>query len=91
MQEFTDRRDGKRATLVAPVNCSILAEGNGEFSGILVDMSGDGIGLYTYYELDEGHDIELCSDVLWGECKTASVMWSKKVSKDLFRVGLSLN
>ncbi len=91
MQPTIDKRAGKRVSLVAPVNCTSLDEEEAGFSGILIDKSLTGLGMYTYYPLDAGQEIELFGDALWSDCLVANVKWTRQVSNDLFRVGLNFN
>lgn len=86
---FQDKRAEEREPLDAPVVCSVLMEDDEKFSAVLVDKSDAGIGIYTSYPLEEGSEIEICNPSLWSKCKIASVKWTRKVSNDLFRVGLS--
>jgi hypothetical protein len=61
-----------------------------KFSGILIDTSHTGVGLYTFRPLEKGNCIEIYRTGI-GEPVIATVKWCNKIGMDLFRVGISIN
>jgi hypothetical protein len=62
-----------------------------KFSGILIDTSNAGVGLYTFRHLDEGKCIEIYKAGQVNQPIIATVKWCSKIGIDFFRVGISIN
>ncbi len=55
---------------------------------VTVNVSNSGLCLYLFSPVREGQEIKLYASFFPEHCKCATVRWVKKISSDLFKVGL---
>ena len=88
----TDKRTISREPAVGHISYTVsLNEKKKKFSGILIDTSNAGVGLYTFMPLDEGNSIEIYRAGQAKQPLIATVKWCSKIGVDFFRVGISIN
>jgi len=88
----TDKRNTSRVPAVGHISYRVsFDEQKKKFSGILIDTSNAGVGLYTFRPLDEGNNIEIYRAGQVNQPIIATVKWCSKIGIDFFRVGISIN
>src|SRR6266545_2795760 len=66
--------------------------GNGSrdgFEGITANVSSSGACVYTCREVETGLAVTICSQVFGTSPKNASIRWCRKVTQEVFSLGLS--
>jgi len=59
--------------------------------GLTINRSVQGMCLFVFQPLDTGEKIVITSDSRDGICdKEGTIMWTKQVAKEMFKVGLNL-
>ncbi|MCM8801395.1 MAG: PilZ domain-containing protein [Candidatus Omnitrophica bacterium] len=87
-----DRRIFARIPVQIPLRF-IELDSNKEGAGLTYDISAKGIGLLTPIELSPNTSIELWLDIpnqTQPFYTRANVVWSKRISPDIYRIGLNL-
>lgn len=90
-----EKRKTRRDIITVPVNYSYSAKAEGapvkqDTSGITLNVSEKGICFYTHMCLEEGAPISLTSKAIWESPKKGAVKWCRKITEELYRVGIEL-
>ena len=91
-----ERREERRDLFTVTVEYAVQTpeaeeQGCSKGVGMTTNMSKNGLGLLMNCPVDEGQCMALYGDNLSDGLLTARVRWCSKVSKDIYRIGLSLN
>ena len=89
-----EKRRHKRDLVTVPVSYSLAGAPDAEASGhavkgITLNVSDSGICFYTQSRLDQGITLYLSSRAFWEEPRKGTVMWCRKITEELYRVGLT--
>lgn len=90
-----EKRQAPRKQVLAPALCNPTQDKQDLVSGVTEDKSDTGVGLFTSVNIPTGLFLEIESEAFSSagkkvkRRKIALVQWSKKIKKDLYRVGLS--
>lgn len=91
--QINEKRTNKRAVYSVTVEYSYSFVKDGSLgcktgAGITTNISSGGLGLYTDRMLKAGQDLKVFSKSMAESPKKAVVRWCKKISDDMFKVGL---
>ncbi len=59
-------------------------------NGITLNISDCGICFYTQSCLEEGMPVIITSKAIWDEPRQGMVKWCRKITEELYRVGVTL-
>lgn len=91
-----ERRKKRRDIITVPVNYSYSVQPGGggpkkqSTSGISLNVSDAGMCFYTHMPLQEGARISVSSKAIWEASKKGVVKWCRKITEELYRVGVEL-
>jgi len=91
-----ERRRDRRDLITVPLNFSYSYKDQEEkvkslsTNGISLNVSSSGMCFYTHMLLDEGTDLSLLSKAIWEIPKKGVVRWCRKITEELYRVGIQL-
>ncbi len=87
-----EKRRHKRDLVTVPVSYSpAQASGAQAANGITLNISDSGICFYTQNRLEQGTILHISSRAFWEEPRTGTVMWCRKITEELYRVGVIFN
>ncbi len=91
-----DRRKDPRNTFITTVDflISTSSSQNGDSAlqrGITINISNSGMCLYVFNPVKEGEEIQLYSHSIDPPCQKAKIKWVKKVTRDVYKVGINCN
>ncbi len=92
-----EKRRHKRDLVTVPVSYSLAlaaeaeAPGGHAANGITLNISDSGICFYTQMRLEQGATLYVSSKAFWEEPRKGTVMWCRKITEELYRVGLTFN
>ncbi len=75
----------------APVSGRPSGAGAQAANGITLNISDSGICFYTQGRLEQGTALQISSRAFWEEPRTGTVMWCRKITEELYRVGLTFH
>ena len=90
-----ERRRGKRDLTTVPMSYNVTAASRtqpgkgGAANGITLNISNSGICFYTQICLEEGISVDITSRALWEQPRHGTVKWCRKITEELYRVGVS--
>jgi hypothetical protein len=87
-----EKRRQRRELITVPVNYSYVS-GEPEASatsGITLNLSDTGMCFYTHMPLAEGAPLKVSSTAIWEEPRPAVVKWCRRITEELYRVGIFL-
>ncbi len=91
-----ERRRQRRDLITVPINYSytyITDQDNIKSvstSGITLNVSDSGMCFYTNVPLQEGKEINIFSKAIWENPKKGMVKWCRKITEELYRVGVTV-
>jgi hypothetical protein len=91
---MAERRRQRRDMITVPANFSASFTGGSEDArlpcgnGITLNVSGAGLCLYTPLPLEEGLSVEVSSQAIRLGPRKGAVRWCRKITEDLYRVGI---
>jgi len=91
-----ERRRDRRDLITVPLNFSYSFKDRDEkeksftTNGISLNVSPSGMCFYTHMPLDEGTVIHLSSKAIWETPMKGAVKWCRKITEELYRVGVEL-
>jgi hypothetical protein len=89
-----EQRERKRGSVAVPVKYTDLSQTADEKEkvteeGTTTDLSSEGLGLFSYKELEPGDIVEIeCKD-LWEMPRKFTVKWCNRLQHNFFRLGLA--
>lgn len=88
-----DRRHGRRDTFITTVNYTVSTASDSLKKdtlkqAITINLSPTGVCLYVFNRVAEGQRLELFASFFSESCSTAVVRWVKKITDDIYKVGL---
>jgi hypothetical protein len=92
-----ERRRARRDLITVPLNFtysykdSEQKEKSATTNGISLNVSPRGMCFYTHLMLGEGTELTLSSKAIWDVPKKGIVRWCRKITEELYRVGLELD
>ncbi len=88
-----EKRRHKRDLVTVPVSygpAASVTETPGQIAkGITLNISDSGVCFYTQKRLEQGATLYLSSKSFWEKPRMGSVMWCRKITEELYRVGLT--
>ncbi len=90
-----ERRRHKRDLTTVPMSYSLpaskgtKAQKSEAANGITLNISGRGICFYTQICLEKGMPVNITSRALWEQPRHGTVQWCRKITEELYRVGVS--
>ena len=88
-----ERRRHKRDLTTVPMSYHLVvskgAQKGETANGITLNISGKGICFYTQICLEEGTPVNITSRALWERARQGTVKWCRKITEELYRVGVS--
>ncbi|NOX20435.1 MAG: PilZ domain-containing protein [Nitrospirae bacterium] len=96
MQKGVERRKSPRNTFITTIDFLIASEASGNEEkqlqrGITINISNSGMCLYVFNPVQEGEEIQLYSNTIDPPCRSAKIKWVKRVTKDVYKVGINCN
>ena len=91
-----ERRKQRRDLITLPISYSYASlNDSGTYkslttNGITLNISDSGMCFYTHVRLDEGLPVNVSSRAIWDTQKKGVIKWCRKITEELYRVGLSL-
>ncbi|MDA8325016.1 MAG: PilZ domain-containing protein [Nitrospiraceae bacterium] len=92
-----ERRRHKRDLTTVPMSYTAFPpEGAGPqkgeaTNGITLNVSDTGICFYTQCLIEEGVSVVITSNAIWDEPKRGTIKWCRKITDELYRVGVILS
>ncbi|MDA8162869.1 MAG: PilZ domain-containing protein [Desulfobacteraceae bacterium] len=90
-----EKRREKRDLITVPMSYCLAAASGAQpqkeraASGITLNISGEGICFYTQICLEEGVAVNISSRALRERPRHGTVRWCRKITEELYRVGVS--
>ncbi len=90
-----EKRRHKRDLVTVPVSYSYAPEaderalGGHAANGITLNISDSGICFYTQTRMEQGAALYISSKAFWEGPRKGTVMWCRKITEELYRVGLT--
>ncbi len=95
MLKWVERRKSPRNTYITTVDFLLSKESqngaNALQRGITINISSSGMCLYVFNPVKEGEEIQLYSHSIDPPCRTAKIKWVKRVTRDVYKVGINCN
>ena len=91
-----EKRRHKRDLVTVPVSygpaaADEQAAGGHAAGGITLNISDSGICFYTQDRLEQGSTLYVSSRAFWEGPRKGTVMWCRKITEELYRVGLAFS
>ncbi len=92
MRNKEEKRSEKRALGTASIFYSPPFEAYKDvnFWGVTLNASPLGLSMYTRQSFEVSFNLKVHSKALWNNFRDAKVVWCKKISDGLYKIGLSL-
>ncbi len=96
MHRGVDRRRNPRNTFITTIDFLIASDRTNQEDkalqrGITINISNSGMCLYVFNPVEEGQEIQLYSNTIDPPCRSAKIKWVKRVTKDVYKVGINCN